>query len=378
MGSAYTPGLQIAKSTRIEKYRELPLPGKALVKVGTEVQATTAVLAADIPGEIDIVRIAERLGFDPRDVVSGMKVNTGEHVEKGSLLCEVKSFFGFISNRVLSPSAGVIEYFTEANAHLGIRHPPKPLLVNAYIRGVVTAVEETKSVTIECMGALIQGIFGVGGENHGIIFPLPVAPDAVVSERDLKPLQNQLPGAVLIGGACFSQGALDMAASFGVHGVVTGSVDSQTLMHLVGKDISISVTGDEVVPFTFIITEGFGTIPIAKRIVDLALELKGREAAVNGATQVRAGALRPEVIVPLETPLSKSDTSEQAPQVLAIGSKIRAIRVPYFGELGTVTALPLEPILIPSGAKVRVLKARLDRGEEVIIPRANVELVQSS
>ena len=36
---------------------------------------------------------------------------------------------------------------------------------------------------------------------------------------------------------------------------------------------------------------------------------------------------------------------------------------------------PAEPVTIESGATVRVLKAKLDSGEEVLVPRANVEII---
>jgi hypothetical protein len=55
---------------------------------------------------------------------------------------------------------------------------------------------------------------------------------------------------------------------------------------------------------------------------------------------------------------------------------VRIIREPYFGELATVIELPPEPQLIDTGSKVRVLKAKLDKGGVVTVPRANVELIE--
>ena len=60
---------------------------------------------------------------------------------------------------------------------------------------------------------------------------------------------------------------------------------------------------------------------------------------------------------------------------LQIGTRIRIIRSPYFGELAKVTDLPEQPVAIATEAKVRVLKAKLDTGEEVTVPRANVEII---
>ena len=60
---------------------------------------------------------------------------------------------------------------------------------------------------------------------------------------------------------------------------------------------------------------------------------------------------------------------------LDIGSAIRVIREPYFGRLGTVTELPAQLMVVESGTEVRVLKANLEGGDEVCVPRANVEII---
>ncbi len=50
---------------------------------------------------------------------------------------------------------------------------------------------------------------------------------------------------------------------------------------------------------TLVITEGFGKMAMAHRTFDLLKSKQGMKASVNGATQIRAGVMRPEVIVPL-------------------------------------------------------------------------------
>ena len=55
---------------------------------------------------------------------------------------------------------------------------------------------------------------------------------------------------------------------------------------------------------------------------------------------------------------------------------MRLIREPHFGQLGKVTGLPVQPEVIPSGAKVRVAEIELDSGEKFTLPRANLELIE--
>jgi hypothetical protein len=373
MSQAYAPALEVSAATHIEKVRELPLPGKSLVAVGDFVAHGDTVLTAELPGDLMVVRIADRLGFEPEDVLPNCVFKEGDTIVAGQVLCEMKTFFGLFSSQVVSPVSGVVEFFTPRNAHLGIRQAPKPVSVNAYVSGEVVSIESGKRVAIRATGALIQGVFGVGGECHGTIVVLDAPLSEVITVAILESAREKLAGAVLIGGSCFSLAAITYAAAAGVKAIVTGSIDAETLSSYVGKDIGVSITGDEDIPTTLIITEGFGSLPLSQRVFDLAATLQGKQASVNGATQVRAGATRPEVIVCNESP--SSEVGESKTRILSPGVAIRMIRVPYFGAFAEVVELPHDLQEIESGAKVRVLKARLSDGREVIVPRANVELI---
>ena len=137
----------------------------------------------------------------------------------------------------------------------------------------------------------------------------------------------------------------------------------------------MAITGHEDISTTLILTEGFGEIGMAHRTFELLSENNGRGASVSGATQIRAGVIRPEVIIPSD---QKAPADEKAKKVkgLEVGDHLRVIREPYFGKLGTVANLPPELQTLETGAKVRVLELKLDSGETVILPRANVEIIE--
>jgi len=119
-------------------------------------------------------------------------------------------------------------------------------------------------------------------------------------------------------------------------------------------------------------------MPMARATFDLLASCEGIQASINGATQIRAGVIRPEIIIPRPGKvMAKIGVEESDESNLEIGSRIRAIREPYFGKLGEVTSLPVELRVLESEAKVRVLGAKFDDGVEDIIPRANVELIES-
>ena len=97
---------------------------------------------------------------------------------------------------------------------------------------------------------------------------------------------------------------------------------------------------------------------IRDRINLPAQDCNGFNCSINGATQVRAGATRPEIIIPRKD--SADNSSELEQKFLEVGASIRIIRVPNFGAFGEITELPSKPEKIPTGAKVRVLRAKLE------------------
>jgi transcription antitermination factor NusG len=102
------------------------------------------------------------------------------------------------------------------------------------------------------------------------------------------------------------------------------------------------------------------------------------KASISGATQIRAGVIRPEVVIPLDGAGGESEEKRrEAPSTgLVVGSSVRVIRVPYFGRIGKVTSLPPELQKLGSEAMVRVLGVEFEDGSSAVVPRANVELIE--
>ena len=368
----YIPTLEVSENSEIVKIRELPSAGEVLVGVGDHVKPEDIVLRVLLPGEIEVLRLVEQLGVE--EVADLLRVRVGDSVTAGQILAETSGVFGFFKETLRSPITGTIEYFTEINGHLGIRGAPTSLEVKAYIDGTVSEVNSGRSVTIETTASIIQGVFGLGGERFGEVLALDLPNNKQVTHADLLPVATSLQNKVLVGGMSFHQDAFALAAENGVSAIVTGSINSADLKSLLGYELGVSITGDENTPFTFIATEGFGELPLGQRVSDLAKRMKGHTASVNGATQVRAGAMRPELIVSpaVGKPAAKAGQNSGD---LSLGSPVRILCYPHYGQLGIVKDLPSQPELIPSGAIVRVLRITIGGGAEVTVPRSNVELV---
>lgn len=372
MGTAYTPGLKVSHDALIHRTRRLPLKGDVLVKVGETVSPDTIVARAELPGLMQTIKVAAQLGVDTADVPGIVQVKEGDTVEKGQLIAQTKSFFGFLKSDVKSHVAGVVETISGASGNVGVRLPPIPIDLTAYVSGRVSDIMPGEGVIVETRGALVQGIFGVGGERVGQIAVVSSSASDNLSEAQITPA---LAGKIIVGGANISGAALRKASQAGVIGIVVGGIIDKDLIDFLGYDIGVAITGHENINLTLVITEGFGTIAMADRTFGLLKSLEGKTASINGATQIRAGVIRPEVIVPNVANGASTAHPDDEPTALEIGARVRLIREPYFGILGTVTELPPKLTKLESGAMVRVLDAKLSDGRTVTVPRANVEIM---
>ncbi|NIM04490.1 MAG: hypothetical protein GTO55_01180 [Armatimonadetes bacterium] len=381
MPTAYTPGLRITEDTIVERERRLPIKGEVLVEAGAVVEPETVVARCLLEGDIHSFKAAEQLGISSSELSGLLKKRVGDKVEKGELLAEVKGFFGLFRSECRAPVAGTIEHIGTTSGYIGIRQSPRPIEVLAYLRGEVAEVLPEEGVMMKARAAFIQGIFGVGGERYGRMKMACDRPDESLTEDHLS---EEMRGAIIVCGSGASSAALEEAARIGVAGLIVGALSDEQLRGFVGYDIGVAITGQEQVPFTLILTEGFGEIPMAERTFRILQSLEGKAASINGATQIRAGVIRPEIIIPREAvdaageegSLTGAVADKAGSTELAPGVKVRMIREPYFGGLGEVTALPAELQTVETGAKVRVAVIQTEDGQEITVPRANLEIIQ--
>ncbi len=375
MATGYTPGLTVSPDTIISKTRRLPLKGKTLVEIGQRVGPETIIARAELPGIMHTVKAASALGMEPGEVENALTVKIGDSVTRGQVVAHSSSLWGLIKSDAKATTTGMVEMVSPITGNIGIREAPTPIEINAYIPGIVTEVIAGEGAVVTARGAMAQGIFGVGGERRAPLLCVAERPTDTLTETDITP---ETAGKIIVGGANITGAALKKAAESGVVGIIVGGIIDTDLVEFLGYDIGVAITGHEDIPLTLILTEGFGNIAMAARTFRLFSERNHRLASLSGATQIRAGVIRPEVIIADES----ADISEKRAadgvednHALAIGTQIRIIREPYFGILATVTKLPSLPVKIDSGAVVRVLEAALPDGNLAVVPRANVEII---
>jgi hypothetical protein len=376
MAHAYTPGLRVSPLTILRKERTLPLKGQVVVKVGDVVTADRVVARTELPGNVHSVNVANILSVLPDEVPSKMERKEGDPVTAGDILARSSTLFGLFKSTVKSPITGTVESVSHVTGQVLLREPSIPVEVDAYVDGKVVEVRAAEGVVVETHGAFIQGIFGIGGETFGVIEMAASSPEEVLDEASIGP---QHAGKILIGGSMVTAAALNKAVASGVKGIVSGGIDDSTIKGFLGYEIGVAITGNEEKGLTVVITEGFGKIGMADATFALLKSLVGKKASMNGATQIRAGVIRPEVVVPL---LDRVATGGPVAAVVAggldTGTKVRIIREPHFGKLGRVVDLPAPLEKLPSEAHVRVLHVELEGTKQRhMLPRANVEIIET-
>ncbi|MFH1654061.1 MAG: hypothetical protein ABIE74_08380 [Pseudomonadota bacterium] len=374
MAHAYTPGLKVAENQLIIKSRILPIKGEVVVKKGDIVKADDIVAETYLPGNVFPMNFSHILNVSPDEVMGAMLKKEGDEVKRNELIAETKGFFGFFKSKAHSKIDGKIESISSITGQVILRSPPTPVQVKAYIDGVITEVFPHEGVKIQTHAALIQGIFGIGGETNGDIVFACNSPDEPLDHTKIK---SEHRGKIVVGGSIVTADALRKAVSLGVKGIISGGIDDQDLRSFIKADIGVAITGAEKLGISVIITEGFSSIEMSSRTYNLLKKNEGKFACINGATQIRAGVLRPEIIIPVGDMYQEEFKIRNiSTNGITVGSSVRIIREPYFGKIGIVTKLPSELVRLESSSMARVCKVEIDHNE-VVIPRANIEIIES-
>ena len=373
MAHAYTPGLRVTRSTTLRRDRRLPMKGEVLAAVGDEVRRQQVVARTELPGNVSTVNVVNRLGIAPEELPTLMLKSQGDRVAKGEVLAATRPWIKWFKTAVTAEIDATVESISTVTGQVMLREAPLPVEVLAYVDGTVVEVIEDEGVVVETRGAFVQGIFGVGGESYGALRVLSDGPGQPLTPEQI---DAACAGHILVASGLVSHEAIERARAVGAAGVIGGGLHDRDLRQLLGYDLGVAITGAESIGLSVVITEGFGEIAMARRTFDILQDCDGLEASVSGATQIRAGVMRPEIIVPEVEADDSPEAAAGHQGGMAEGDALRVIRAPYFGRIGTVRRLLADLQQVESGASVRVLEVEFEGGVRAIVPRANVELIE--
>jgi len=374
MAHAYTPGLKVLHHAKVEKNRRLPIKGKITKQVGDLLKPDDVVATTDLPGNVQMLKVANVLNIGPADVPDVMLVKEGDKVEKGQMIAETEGLFGFFKSDVKSPIDGTVESISDVTGQVVMREAPIPVEVDAYMSGMVKEIIPDEGVIVEADAAFIQGIFGIGGESRGT---MEILVDNREQELTTDLLNESHKGKIVVGGSFVNLETYKKALSLQIAGIVVGGFNYYDLEEILGYTLGVAITGSEDLVTSLIVTEGFGNIRMGSRTFDLLHKENGKFVSINGATQIRAGVIRPEIVIPLQkSEIPETSVYQSDDRGISKGSLVRIIRAPYFGKMGEVVSLPPELQQMESETMVRVAEVKIDSGI-LNIPRANLEMVET-
>jgi hypothetical protein len=354
----YPVETRIVPLTMVRRERVLPARGEVLVQRGQFVSPADIVARCELPGKVCVVDVCRALGVPREQADSYLRKAEGDAVHAGDVLAAHRGLLAPLQHKCRTRVDGRI--LTVYKGLILIQEVPTTFELSARLKGQVTNIISSLGVVIGTAGSLIQGVWGSGGEEEGILKLLVDSPE--------KPLRTEAidvscHGTLIVCGNVADEKALKQAVEAKVRGIIAGSVDADLCPTL------------QSLPFPVMITEGFGALPMADRIFSLLQSNAGREAMlIVGEAQNEDGG-RPELVIPLRT--EDSLPKEQSrPQALQVGMQVRVVRTPYLGAWGTVTDLPALPQVVESGARLPVAEVDLGRGAPVWVPLANLELIR--
>jgi len=289
-------GPQKITETVVRKTRRLPTKGEVHVELGEKVSPDSIVASCLKPNpDIRDVNIYNDLRTYGEDARRHMLKGLGDEIRAGEVLARRRGFLGFGKYESVSPIDGTIEHLSYSSGRTFIRGKPIHLEVSAHIPGEVIEVFPGEGAVLETRAALIQGIFGVGGESHGELAMATGSPNDALS---IDEIQDAYRGKVIVGGAQASPDALDRAIEVGVRGVICGGIRQKDLIEFLGYEMGVGITGGEDMGLTLIITEGFGDRPMDSGLHRLLSNFTGKLVCIDGQTQIRHRMIRPEIILP--------------------------------------------------------------------------------
>jgi hypothetical protein len=339
--------------TTIRRERLLPVQGRVIVRKGQKVAATDTIAEAKLAPQHIVLDIARGLGVPANKADTALQFHAGEEISEGDLVAGPVG----LSRRVIrSPRSGKV--VVAGGGQVLIEVESQPFELKAGIPGLVTELFTDRGAEIETTGALIQGVWGNGPIDFGLLTILIEDPSSSLSV-DLLDVSHR--GAVVLGGYCGSSEVIEMAAEIPLRGLILSSMDS-ALVPLACK-----------VNVPIVILDGFGQIPMNANAFKLLSTNERREVAINAEGRNPFSTNRPEIVIPLPASGDLSLPVEMG--IFSAGQQVRVVSGSRKAQTGTLVALRPGLCVLPSGIRAEAADVRLENGETTLFPLANLEVL---
>ncbi len=340
--------------TTIRRERLLQVPGRLVVRQGQKVNPTDVIAEAEASPQHIMLDVARGLGLSRNEADKHIQRKAGDHVSQGDVIAGP---VGFPRRVVRAPRAGQVVVTGSGQVFMEVENPP--LVIQAGIPGMVISLLPERGATIETTGALIQGVWGNGLIDYGLMHVLAHKPEELLTSNQL---DVSLRGSVILAGYCEDPEVLMAAEDLPARGLILASMTSS----LIPYALKLS--------FPLLVVEGFGLLPMNTVAYNLLSTSDRREVALNAEPLDIYKNTRPEIVIPLPTsgkPPMPRETVMFSPE-----QQVRIVRAPYKSQIGKVVALHTGLEVFPTKVRSPAAEVRLENDEKVLVPLVNLEVIE--
>lgn len=348
---------RIAPLISFRRDRRLAGPGEVLVAVGSRVDSLDVIARSSGTGRIRPVPLGRYMHSSEAVLDKYMRKHPGDTIEPHDVIASKPEFFGTVHRTYRAPGAGRIR--ARQGTWLALELTQEPVDLKALYRGMVVNVVPDSGVTIEAVGALVQGIWGGGGEGAGVLKKIVETPGDLLTEDKI---DASAAGAILVGGAGTTEQALRRAAQEQVAGLILGGLKP----HL--RDLVLTLR------LPTLVTDGFGEPAMAAPIFELLAAHHGEQTSLN-ASLGAGGEMRPEVFIPAISEREPLNAQPLAPLPAQMSARVRLLAPPLEGAIGKIVEIPRLPQVLESGVTTWGAAIELAGSERVFAPWENLELI---
>ena len=348
------PVRHILPLTTIHRERVLPTLGRVVVRKGQKVSTTDVVAEANLVPEHLLLDVTRGLNLSEEKADDAIQCKPGQKVAEGDVLAGP---VGMTKRVVRSPRNAKIILTGGGQILLEVETPPFEL--RAGLPGLVIELLEGRGAIIEATGALIQGVWGNGRIDYGLMHVLARSPEETLTDDRL---DVSLRGSIVLGGHCDNAEVLKVAADLPLRGLILASMDTAVVPTALKMRYPI------------LVIQGFGQITMNSTAYKLLSTNEKREVAINAEQWNPVSGVRPEIFIPLPAP----DNLPLPPDtnVFSSGQQVHIVRAPYTGKIGTIVEVRPGKTKLPNGVVTPVALVQVESGDSALIPLANLELIE--
>ncbi len=339
--------------TTITRQRILPVNGRVLVRSGQKVSATDVIADSRLSRDHLLLDISRGLGMPVGKVEKLIIRKEGDELLSGDIIAGP---VGLFQRTVRSPKDGRVVVVGSGQVLLELES--STLELRAGLSGVVSELIPERGAIIEAQGALLQGVWGNGLIEDGVLTVLARSPEDELTNDRLDVSQR---GAIILGGPCIQAEVLRTAVEIPLRALILSSLAARLIPLAVKSTIPI------------IVMEGFGRMPLDSTAYKILSTNDKREVCINAAAWDRVTGARPEVVIP--QPASGQLPAPRESVNYTAGQTVKVIHAPHKGEIATLVSTSPGLVLFPNGIRAPAATIRLESGDQVPAPLANLEVI---